>query len=72
MSRKQEYFDLLMIFVLIVFGACLGGIAFSALHWIGTLVFLLLGTFIFSAGIYLAILQYLAKRISKDVDDSKR
>jgi len=62
----------MMVFMMIVGGAVIGGISFSAPHWIGTLVFLLLGTFVFSAGIYLAVLQWIARSHSKNVDDSKR
>ena len=71
MSRKQQYFDFVMVFIMIVGGACMGGISFSASHWLGTLVFLLLGTFIFSAGIYMAILECIARKLSKNVDDSE-
>jgi hypothetical protein len=71
MSQKQQYFDYVMIFIMITGGACLGGIAFGATYWIGKLVLLLMGTFIFSAGIYLAILQCVAKRHSEHVDNSE-
>lgn len=71
MPQKQKYFDKLLIFILISMGSLLGGLAFGAPHWLGTLVFLLLGIFILSAGIYLAILECIAKRLSRNVDDSE-
>lgn len=71
MPQKQKCFDKLLIFILISTGSLLGGLAFGAPHWLGTLVFLMMGVFLLTAGIYLAILECVAKRLSRDVDDRK-
>lgn len=66
-SRKQQCFDYLMIFILIVGGVCLGGIAFGVETWAGRIMLWLLGAFFLSMG----ILHAIKRSVDKSVDDSE-
>lgn len=57
-----------MIFILIVGGVCLGGIAFGVETWAGRIMLWLLGAFFLAMG----ILHAVRRGVDKSVDDSKR
>lgn len=61
--RWRRYSDFIIVFALIVGGACIGSLAFSASNWIGRVVVILIGAMIFFSGIAYAFIRGLARRV---------
>lgn len=67
--QKRQCFDIVMIFVLITLGICFGVVSFGAEHWVGTLLFLIIGAVLVSSGMTHLIMRLLTR--NGNVDDSK-